>query len=131
MAMSDEHKAALARGRNEARAIKQYLEVLATRKPGRSVNPERLQKRVAELEAKIAAEPDPMRALEMRQARLDAEAALAKAPEAAYVESIEAGFIAQAKSYSDRKSISYPAWREQGVPAAILAKAGIARTRSS
>jgi len=31
MAMSDEHKAALAQGRKEARAIKQYLVVLGSR----------------------------------------------------------------------------------------------------
>jgi len=78
MAMSDEHKAALAQGRKEARAIKQYLEVLAARKPGRPVTPERLKERIADLEGRIAAEADPMRALEMRQARLDAEAALAR-----------------------------------------------------
>ena len=131
MAMSDEHKAALAQGRKEARAIKQYLDVLAARKPGRPVTPERLKKRIADLEGRIAAESDPMRALEMRQARLDAEAALAKAPATVDMESLEAGFVACAKAYADRKGLSYTAWREQGVPAPILAKAGIPRTRVS
>ena len=131
MAMSEEHKAALAQGRKEARAIKLYLEVLAARKPGRPVTPDRLKNRIATLEAKIVTEADPMRALEMRQARLDAEAALAKAPEAVDMEMLEAGFVGHARVYGDRKGISYAAWREQGVPAAVLSKAGIARTRSS
>jgi hypothetical protein len=131
MAMSDEHKAALAQGRKEARAIKLYLEVLAARKPGRPVTPDRLKNRIATLEAKIATEADPMRALEMRQSRLEAEAALAKAPEAVDMETLEAGFVGHARVYGDRKGISYAAWREQGVPAAVLSKAGIARTRSS
>lgn len=131
MAMSDEHKAALAQGRKEARAIKQYLVVLASRKRGRPVTPERLRERIATLEARIAAETDPMKALEMRQSRLDAEAELAAAPAAVDMDAVEAGFVAHAKAYSERKGISYAAWREQGAPAPILAKAGIPRTRSS
>ena len=129
MAMSEAHKAALAQGRKESRAIKQYLEAIGSRKPGRPVTPERLKERIASLEERIAAEQDPMKALEMRQARLDAEAQLATTPDAVDMEGLEAGFVACAKSYSDRKGISYTAWREQGVPAAVLGKAGIPRTR--
>lgn len=131
MAMSDEHKAALALGRKEARAIKMYLEALASRRPGRPVRPERLRQRIADLKARIADESDPVRTLEMRQARLDAELALAKTEAAVDMNAVEAGFVANAKSFSERKGISYTAWREQGVPAAVLGKAGIPRTRSS
>ena len=130
MAMSEEHKAALAQGRKESRAIKQYLEMLAARRPGRPVTPERLKARIADLEVRIAAESDPLKALEMRQSRLDTEKALASAPAAVDIEAAEAGFVAHAKSFSDRKGISYTAWREQGVPAAVLRQAGIPRTRT-
>jgi len=34
-----------------------------------------------------------------------------------------------AKSYGDRKGISYGTWRTAGVSAAVLQKAGIARSR--
>ena len=34
-----------------------------------------------------------------------------------------------AKGYSERKGISYAAWREAGVPAATLKAAGISRGR--
>ena len=49
MAMSAEHKAALAAGRRESRAIKDYLEALASRRPGRPVTPDTLAKRVKDL----------------------------------------------------------------------------------
>lgn len=131
MAMSDEHKAALAKGRKESRAVKGYLEAIAARKPGRPVTPERLRDRIASLEQRIAAEDDPLKSLELRQARLDAEAALARAEATVDLDEAEAAFVEVAASYSERKGISYGAWREQGVPAAVLAKAGIRRTRTS
>jgi hypothetical protein len=126
--MSDEHKAALAQGRKESRAVKNYLEALAARKPGRPVTPERIKERIASIEAKIASETDPLKALELRQARLDAETALAKASATADMAAVEAAFVECCRSYAERKGISYAAWREQGVPAAVLSKAGVPRS---
>ena len=131
MAMSDEHKAALAQGRKESRAIKLYLEAISTRRPGRPVSADKLKGRIAALEEKIASEADPLKALGYRQDRLNTEADLQRAEAAADIEAVEAGFVAHGASYSERKGISYAAWREQGVPSATLAKAGIARTRAS
>ena len=130
MAMSAEHKAALAQGRREARAVKRYLQAISSRKPGRPASPERLKERIAAYEAQIAAEADPLRALDLRQKRIDDEAALARLAAEEDMSVVEGGFVEFAKSYSERKGISYAAWREQGVPAAVLRKAGIARTRS-
>jgi hypothetical protein len=42
---------------------------------------------------------------------------------------LEKAFIKVAKSYADRKGISYSAWRTIGVSPAVLQKAGIPRTR--
>jgi len=131
MAMSDEHKAALAKGRKESRAIKLYLDAISTRRPGRPVSPERLKARIATLMEKIAAADDSLKALGYRQDRLAAEADLQRVEAAADIEVVEAGFVEHAASYSGRKGISYAAWREQGVPSTVLAKAGIGRTRSS
>jgi hypothetical protein len=128
--MSSAHKAALAQGRREGRAVKGYLEALAGRRPGRPVTPERLRGKVDDLAERIAAEADPLKALELRQARLDAEAALARAEVTEDFAALEAAFVEHAASYSERKGISYPAWREAGVPADVLRRAGIARTRS-
>ena len=130
MAMSAEHKAALAQGRRESRAVKRYLEATTTRKPGRPVSPERLRARIAEYEGKIATEADPLRALELRQKRLDAEADLVRAEVVDDLESLEAEYVAAAASYGARKGISYTAWREAGVAPEVLSRAGIPRTRS-
>ena len=46
--MSDDHKAALAAGRNEGRAVRRYLEALEAHKPkrGRKRTPESIEKRL-------------------------------------------------------------------------------------
>ena len=129
MAMSAQHKAALAQGRREARAIKLYLEALGSRRPGRPVTPVTLEKRVRDLEAKIASETDALKAVDLRQARIEAEQALARAASSADMAELETGFVKFAKSYSGRKGVSYAAWREAGVPAAMLRQAGISRAR--
>jgi hypothetical protein len=129
MAMSKEHKEALARGRKEGRAIKAYLEAIGSRRPGRPVTAETLRKRIAGLEEKIAAEADPLKRVDLVQARLDAEDQLARTEEVVDLEAVEADFVAMAMAYSERKGISYSAWREAGVPAPVLKQAGIARTR--
>lgn len=127
MAMSAEHKAALAAGRRESRAIKQYLEALASRRPGRPITPQTLKQRIADLETRIAVESNPLKAIDLRQARLDAERALAAAGAPADTGALEAAFVEYARDYSARKGISYAAWREAGVPAAVLKKAGVTR----
>ena len=43
------------------------------------------------------------------------------------ISGFEADFVAAARPYSERKRISYAAWRELGVPPAILKRAGISR----
>jgi hypothetical protein len=129
MAMSEAHKAALAEGRRQSRAIKRYLEALAQRRPGRPVTQQSLEAKLARAEARLAAETDPLKRVDLIQQRLDAKSALAKASDAADMDSLEADFVDAAKGYSERKRISYSAWREAGVSAAVLKKAGIARTR--
>lgn len=129
MAMSEEHKAALAQGRREGRAVKQYLKLVGSRRPGRPVTRESLEKRIAGLSEKVNAETDPLKKLELIQNRLDAEDQMAELAEAVDADAVEKEFIEVAKSYSDRKGITYTAWREAGVSAQALKDAGIPRTR--
>lgn len=129
MPMTKEHKEALAQGRREARAIKRYLKALESRKPGRPVTRESLEKRLAKTNEKIEAEENPLASVELIQTRLDIEDQLAKLEESADFEELEADFIEHVKSYSERKDISYTAWREYGVPAATLRAAGVPETR--
>lgn len=129
MAMSKEHKDALAEGRRQSRAIKAYLSALKSRRPGRPVTKESLQARLDRVTKQIEEATDPLEAVSLTQARLDIESQLARMGESENMAELEAGFVEYAQGYSDRKGISYTAWRQVGVPAATLRKAGIKETR--
>lgn len=128
--MTPEHKAALAKGRQQARAVKDYLGLLERdRKRGPKVTPEKLRARLEETRAAIDEEDDPAKRLELIQKRLDDEERLADLEDLPDTDAVEAAFVDAAKDYSDRKGITYTAWRELGVPAAVLKRAGVPRTR--
>jgi hypothetical protein len=129
MPMSEEHKAALAQGRRESRAIKAYLEALGSRRPGRPVTADSVRKRIESIDEKLAGEDDPLKQLDLRQERLDAEATLKEVEAKEDIDELEKSFVEVAKSYSKRKGISYAAWRQVGVPASTLKEAAIPRTR--
>ena len=130
MAMTDDHKAALARGRTEAAAIKRYLQALDSRRPGRPVTLAGLQEKLDLLIRKIAEEDDALKKVDLVQMRLDTEQRIAGFEEVDF-EMLESSFVRYARGYSERKGISYSAWREIGVPAPVLKQAGIPRTRRS
>ncbi|HEY7704731.1 MAG TPA: hypothetical protein VID03_07875 [Acidimicrobiia bacterium] len=130
MAMSAQHKAALVQGRTEARAIRAYLDALGSRKPGRPVTPVSLENRIAALQAKIDDEDNALRRVTLLQSRIELERSLAEAETSIDLTELEAGFVESAAAYSERKGITYPAWRQAGVPASVLKEAGIPRTRS-
>ena len=129
MAMSDEHKAALAEGRRQSRAIKAYLGAIASRRPGRPTTREGLTDRLDKVKAKIAASDDPLETVELIQSRLDIEQTLTEIDAQKDLDALEAEFVEQVAAYSERKGISYTAWREFGVPANVLRSAGIKETR--
>ena len=127
--MSEEHKAALAEGRRQARAIKAYLKAIASRKPGRPVTKEGLTSRLEKVNEKLEAADNPLDEVDLIQSRLDIQKALADLEDAQDIDELEAGFIEHAAAYSERKGISYTAWREYGVPAKVLRSAGVKETR--
>lgn len=128
--MSDDHKAALAEGRVQGRAIREYLAALETdRKPGRKLDKDTIDQRIADVQATIDSEPDPAKRVELIQKRLDLEAKLVDLQDEVDLEALEEGFVQAAVPYSERKGITYSAWREAGVPAAVLKRAGVRRTR--
>ena len=69
MAMTDEHKDALAQGRREARAIKAYLDALANRRPGRPVTSASLNERLERLGRKIESETNALKRVDLVQQR--------------------------------------------------------------
>jgi hypothetical protein len=126
--MTPEHKQALALGREQGRAVRRYLEALEANKPkrGRKRTPESIAKRLADIEAKIAA-ADPLTRLQLSQERLDLQAELETKSQTVDLTALEKDFVAAAGEYSRRKGISYTVWREAGVDAAVLKRAGISR----
>ena len=129
MAMSEEHKDALAQGRLEARTIKAYLEALGNKKRGRPVTKASLQKKLSSIDSKMKSEANPLKRLDLMQTRADTEKALGSVEHTVDPEELSAEFVAHAKSYSQRKGISYTTWRQFGVSAEVLKKAGIPATR--
>lgn len=128
--MTAEHKAALAKGREQGRVVREYLAALnEEKKPGRKLDADTLNERITQTQEQIDAEPDPAKRVDLIQKRLDYEEKLANIGEAVDLESLEKDFVKAAKEYSERKGITYSAWREAGVPAAVLKDAGIPRTR--
>ena len=127
--MSQEHKDALAVGRNQARAIKVYLRALEMTNPGRRVTKETLEQRLTRINERIKASDNPLKSVDLIQTRLDIEQAIRNLDDMEHFDQLEAEFCAYARSYSERKGITYTAWREVGVPAAILRAAEVPETR--
>jgi hypothetical protein len=126
--MSDDHKAALAAGRAEGRAVKEYLEALDQHRPrrGRRRTPESIDARLGKIDNELA-EADAMRRLSLIQERLDLLAERERIGETVDLSGLEAEIVKVAASYGERKGISYAAWREVGVQPAVLKAAGIGR----
>ncbi len=126
--MSDEHKEALAIGRDQGRAVRRYLEALEAHKPkrGRKRTPESIQKRLAVIEADLDT-ADPLTRVNLLQERMDLEAELAAKEAVIDLSELEDDFVDAVADYSERKGISYAAWREAGVDASVLRRAGVRR----
>jgi hypothetical protein len=129
MAMSKEHKEALAQGRLEARSVKAYLDALGNKKRGRPVTKGSLQKKLSTIDSKLKSEPNPLKRLDLMQSRADTEKALGSVENTVDPEELATGFTEHARSYSERKGISYSTWRQFGVSAEVLKRAGIPATR--
>ncbi len=126
--MSDEHKAANAKARSENRAVSTYLEGLESNRPrpGRRRTAESIQKRMEAISEALES-ATPIRRVQLIQERIDLERALTAPAEIVDISELEDEFVSVAVSYSGRKGITYAAWREVGVPAAVLKRAGISR----
>ena len=127
--MTDEHKRKLARGREQGRAVKAYLDALERHRPrrGRQRTPETITARLGAIEKELV-DTSTLKRLQLVQERRDLEVELAaKSAGAVDVSGLEAGFVKYAKVYGDSKGIAYATWRELGVPADVLKRADITR----
>jgi len=127
--MSAAHKKALADGRAMSATVDRYLTALHTPKPrGRKISKATLTQRLTQARkratgahgiAKVLAAQE-VRDLTERLARLDRD-------DSADMKSAETEFVKVAKRFSENRGIQYGAWRDVGVPAAVLRRAGITR----
>lgn len=126
--MSEAHKDALARGREEGRAVRRYLEAIEHQRPrrGRRRTPESIARRLDTVRTQLA-DADALSRLHLLQEQADLEAELARLRAAHDLAELERAFVRVAKGYGRRKGIGYNAWRAAGVPASVLARAGISR----
>jgi hypothetical protein len=126
--MSTEHKAALAKGREEGRTVRRYLEALEEQRPrrGRKRTPESVRRRLTIVET-LLPNADPLNRLHLLQEREDLETELARNNATDDLASAEKAFVRIARAYGKRKGISYGAWRAVGVSVPVLQKAGITR----
>lgn len=131
--MSATHKAALAVGREEGRVVRRYLEAVdASRsKPGRKRTVDSVRRQLDDTLAALA-DAKALDRVHLLQRRIDLERELAQlsAQQSTDIGELEAAFIKALPGYSARKQLTYPAWREAGVPARVLRAAGIRRSTS-
>ena len=126
--MSQAPKEALAVGREEGRAVRRYLEALEAHRPkrGRKRSQETIQKQLMQIDEKLET-ADALTRVLLVQERMDLKTEAAVKGAQVDLVALEEDFIKAASNYSERKGISYAAWREAGVDAGVLKAAGLRR----
>jgi predicted DNA binding CopG/RHH family protein len=129
--MSEDHKEALSIGRNQGRIVRGYLEGLEAVKPrrGRKRTRDTIAKRLDAVEAELS-HSKALQKLELIQERIDLRAELENFDPAVDIRALEESFIEVGKAYASRRGISYAAFREMGVEAGVLKRAGITRSQT-
>jgi hypothetical protein len=124
--MSPAHKKALAQGRSEGAAVRRYLEALEYSRPrrGRPRTAGSIKKQLASVEKKLA-DAEALTRLQLLQQQEDLELALSEINGASEIAGLEKEFIKVARSYGERKGISYQTWRRFGVSPSVLTAAGV------
>lgn len=126
--MTPEHIAAMGQGRAESRVVSEYLAALRETKPkrGRKRTPESIKAKLAVIETELET-ASPLDELKLIQERRDLTTELEQMNKVVDLTALEDRFVEVAKTYGERKGISYASWRDIGVAAAVLKRAGIGR----
>ena len=126
--MTEEHKQALAIGRAEGRMVRAYLEALDSSRPkrGRKRTKESISRRLERISTELET-ADPLKRLQLTQEQLDLEQELESMDSGVNLSDLENDFVRVAKGYAERKGLTYAAFRQIGVPASVLKRAGISR----
>jgi hypothetical protein len=110
-------------------SLRGYLEALERSRPrrGRRPSSDSLRRQLNEIEARLR-DADPLKRLHLIQQRKLLESRLANGDSTEDISSLEEGFVQAASEYGERKGIDYSTWREAGVPAEVLRRAGVHRS---
>jgi len=129
--LSASHKRALAEGRTMSATVDRYLSAVNTpKRRGRKVSKSALEQRLAAARAKARSATGVDKVLAAQEVRdLQGRLAALGSSGGADLKSLEASFVKIAKRFGENRGIGYGAWRDAGVPAVVLKKAGVARTR--
>lgn len=128
--MSDEHKQALAQGREHGRVVRAYLAALdQSAEGGSSTAAESIAFELRRIEGRLADGADPLERVHLLQRRNELEREAGAGPPDDALAQLEERFVAVAADYSRRKGLTCWAFRETGVPAEVLSRAGIDRDR--
>lgn len=122
-----------ARKRSQHRTVRLYLSALEYRQntTGRGLNRERLEGRLARVTEELETATS-LERVRLIQEQMDLEASLQYAGDDdgdVLYQELEEDFVDVAREWAERKKITYSSLREAGVPAAVLLRAGIPRTR--
>jgi hypothetical protein len=129
--LSAAHKRALAEGRTMSATVDRYLSAVNTpKRRGRKVSKAALEQRLAVARTKARSATGVEKVLAAQDVRdLQTRIANMSVASGGDIKSLEAAFVKIAKRFGENRGIGYGAWRDAGVPAVVLKKAGVARTR--
>lgn len=119
----------MAEGRSQSRSLTPYLEALEAKRPkrGRKRTAESINNRLDVIEGELPG-ANPVKRVNLLQERLDLTRERDQAEVEVDISAHEEAFVANARSYGERKGISHEAWRQLGVPPDVLKRAGISKS---
>jgi hypothetical protein len=111
--------------------VDRYLDAVNTpKRRGRRLSTATLAQRLAAAKAGVKSARGVDRVMAAQAVRdLEKRIAQLNATGAVDIRALEAAFVRVAKKFSQNRGIGYGAWRDAGVPASVLQRAGVARTR--
>ena len=111
--------------------VDRYLVAVNTpKRRGRKVTKATLEQRLVEAHMRLKSAKGVEKVLAAQEIRdLEAKTARIESSGAADMKALETDFIRIAKRFGENRGVGYGAWRDAGVPADVLRRAGVARTR--
>ena len=123
-------QASIGRRTDASRSVRAYLDALDQHRPkrGRKLDPESVRKRIAVIDEQVK-QAGGFERLNLLADKAALEGKLAGSATKVDLAALRRDFVKHAKTYGDRKNISYGTWRAAGVSADDLKAAGIRRTK--